>query len=389
MASGKSAASRTDTISTTLDDVITGGHSTAVVGDYVTVRASDAVSVIRSRMDVSEPLEMFPGWPPPAPPFGTQLSTLSSAPMPIFTYTPTPTVSQSVPIPSGFSSTPTPSFGLVSTLPHTIGAFFSSTVPQTVPGMGFSESTTMTTRLPQYQQDLSINRVPNRPLLRRPHMVNPLSCLGPPDIRHTGSHNFQDPHSRSGVKMKPPCFDGTKVNNWIRGIQFYFDHIGTPENQCLHYVIALLDPVVADWIWNYCSSHEHITWFDFLDDVRRRFNPQCYTSHIGLIKKLHQTAGLKQPVQDEVLLHQPLTPAAAFTLAVQIAGCHRDLAQPAPSASRRPWQQRDSRPGAIFTTPSGPSQASPATQVRQGPPPPRPEGSKTSIIWLSAAEKAE
>lgn len=48
--------------------------------------------------------------------------------------------------------------------------------------------------------------------------------------------------------MEPPRFDGTEVNNWIRGIQFYFDHVGTPEAEHLHYVIMLFEPGVADWI---------------------------------------------------------------------------------------------------------------------------------------------
>lgn len=168
--------------------------------------------------------------------------------------------------------------------------------------------------------------------------------------------------------MEPPRFDRTEVNNWIWGVQFYFDHVGTPEAQRLHYVIMLFEPNVADWIWNYCDSNAFVTWSEFLDDVRRRFDPQCYISHVGLLKKLQQTctvsdyqlafeklqtkvvgvpdhvlldlyvAGLKQPIQDEVLLHRLATLAVAFALATQLASCRPDLMQTPSSYSRRKWQ---------------------------------------------------
>ena len=38
--------------------------------------------------------------------------------------------------------------------------------------------------------------------------------------------------------------------------------------------------------------------------------------------------GLKQPIQDEVLLHRPATLAAAFALAVQIVSCRPEWNQP-------------------------------------------------------------
>lgn len=106
--------------------------------------------------------------------------------------------------------------------------------------------------------------------------------------------------------------------------------------------------------------------------MRRRFDPQCYVSHVGLLKKLQQTdtvsdyqlafeklqtkvvgvpdhvlldlyvAGLKQPIQDEVLIHRPASLAAALALATQLASCRTDVTPPPPPYNRRQWQQRDS-----------------------------------------------
>lgn len=210
--------------------------------------------------------------------------------------------------------------------------------------------------------------------------------------------------------MEPPRFDGTEVNNWIRGIQFYFDHVGTPEAERLHYVIMLFEPGVADWIWNYCSSNEFVTWPEFLDDVCRRFDPQCYVSHVGLLKKLQQTgtvsdyqlafeklqtkvvgvpyhvlldlyvAGLKQPIQDE----------AAFALATQLASCRQDAPPPASTYSRRQWQRRDSRGQSQATPPVSVNQTTPTPVSRAAFSAPRQrDASGIPIIRLPAAQKAE
>ena len=124
--------------------------------------------------------------------------------------------------------------------------------------------------------------------ISRPQTVGVSSCWGPPRPTTTFG-SFQADQRQPKVKMEPPRFDGTEVNNWICGIQFYFDHVGTPEAERLHYMIMLFELGAANWIWNYCSSQEFITWPKFLDDVRRRFDPQCYVSHVGLLKKLQHT----------------------------------------------------------------------------------------------------
>lgn len=181
-------------------------------------------------------------------------------------------------------------------------AGFSSTgftIPQTQPiprpqstawSMG---SIPETTRLPLFGQPLLQGSPAYRPPVPKPQMVNPGSCWGPPPSRPQFGNMYQEPkHSR--VKLEPPHFDGLETNNCIRSVHYYFDHIGTPVEQRLHYVIPLFDPPVADWIWSYCASHESATWFEFLDDVRRQFDPTCYQSHIGLLSKLTQTGTIAE-----------------------------------------------------------------------------------------------
>lgn len=42
--------------------------------------------------------------------------------------------------------------------------------------------------------------------------------------------------------MEAPHFDDSEVNNWIRGVRYYFNHVGTPEAHRLHYVIMHFEP---------------------------------------------------------------------------------------------------------------------------------------------------
>lgn len=114
----------------------------------------------------------------------------------------------------------------------------------------------------------------------------PMIQLGSSVRQTSGYRAYIGDSKPTKVKMEAPRFDGTEVNNWIRGVQYYSDHVGTPDDQHLHYVIMLFEPNVADWVWSYAANHEDATWFGFSDDVRRRFDPNCYASDVGLLKKL-------------------------------------------------------------------------------------------------------
>ncbi|XP_047979109.1 uncharacterized protein LOC125221028 [Salvia hispanica] len=378
------------------------------------VQLTAMVSEMRSRMESPGDSLMF-GRPPPAPPFSIPYSPLSTGSLPVFSFTPssavgTQTMPTSLPfLPPGFSQTLGPS------------------QPMSSPQFGFRDtggSIPITTRFSQpvsqpWQFSCTEQRSTEIPPISRPQMVSASSGWGPPGPMTTFG-SFQSEQQRPKVKMEPPRFDGTEVNNWIRGIQFYFYHVGTPEAQRLHYVIMLFEPAVADWIWNYCSSHEFVTWPEFLDDVRRRFDPQCYVSHVGLLKKLQQigtvydyqlafeklqtkvvgvpdhvlldlyVASLRQPIQDEVLLHRPTSLSAAFALATQLASCRQETPQPQHSSGRRQWQPRDTRGQGQPTPQVTASQASPAAANRATFSAPRSQDSAaTPIVRLSAAEKAE
>lgn len=104
------------------------------------------------------------------------------------------------------------------------------------------------------------------PTFSKPQMVNPWSSWAPSAARPNLLHQSNDQY-QGRSHLTPPRFDGSDANNWIRGIQYYFDHVGIPKNHRLHFVIPLFDPPVADWIWNYCSSHEFASWYEFLEDV--------------------------------------------------------------------------------------------------------------------------
>ncbi|KAL1531088.1 hypothetical protein AAHA92_33807 [Salvia divinorum] len=434
MTTSNPGVSRTEPIGDSLPQTIVGLEPEpplAVIMSQLQ-RLSAVVGQLESRMDMNDrrvsDTTVLPR-PPPAPPFGFSLPSPATIP---FLAPAAPTLGQHTHLQSAaIPYLPTQTLGpIYPSLPQTLGPMYAMSAaipPLSMPSYGFPDGsvtapTVVRQQQPQYVpwgSDRMGMITPDRTPLQRPQMVNPLSCWGPPGQRPQFNMAGTD-QQITKVRMEQPCFDGTDVNNWIRSVQFYFDHMGTPETHRLHYVIMLFDPAVADWIWNYCSSHEYVTWYEFLDDVRRRFDPNCYTSHIGLLKKLTQTgtvsdyqlafeklqnnvagvpdhvlldlyvAGLRQPIQDEVLLHRPMTLAAAFALALQIASCRPELNQAPSTFPRRNWQPRDNRSATLPPPSNSTSQASPAPVTRTAIQGNRQSNlSKLPIIRLTAAEKAD
>lgn len=91
------------------------------------------------------------------------------------------------------------------------------------------------------------------------------------------------------VKMKPPRFDGRDATNWVSRVQYYFDHLMMPYAQRLHYAVMLFDPPASEWVFNYLGNNDFVTWSEFLEDVRHRFERQTFKDYFGLIAKLTQT----------------------------------------------------------------------------------------------------
>ena len=88
-----------------------------------------------------------------------------------------------------------------------------------------------------------------------------------------GRYNGQHHDHPTGVQMRPPHFDGSDAPNWISRVQYYFDHVRVPEDDRLHYVVMLLEPPASEWIFNYRTNNPWVSWPDFLEDVRQRFDP--------------------------------------------------------------------------------------------------------------------
>ncbi|KAL1550842.1 hypothetical protein AAHA92_18755 [Salvia divinorum] len=214
--------------------------------------------------------------------------------------------------------------------------------------------------------------------------------------------------------MDKPRFDGTDVHNWISRVQYYFDHIMLPDEHRLHYVVMLFDAPVAEWIFNYRDSNPMARWHSFLEDVRRRFDPNCFENYLGLISKLCQTgslseynttfekmrsrisnipestflpiyvAGLQQSVRNQVKHHHPTSVAKAMALAVDYDSC---IEKPTSNQGfqRRNWVPREHR------QPLGQSTTMPNTGPQSGRPihAKGPEYSKLPVIRLTAAERAD
>lgn len=150
--------------------------------------------------------------------------------------------------------------------------------------------------------------------------------------------------------MKLPRFDG----NWVSRVQYYFNHVMMPDAQRLHYAVMLFDPPASEWVFNYCGNNDFVTWQEFLEDVRHRFDRQSFKDYFGLIAKLTQTgtvlqyhdtferylnrvqgvpesklltlfvAGLRAEMQERLQLHRPNSLADAMALALDLADTQAD-----------------------------------------------------------------
>ncbi|XP_047979333.1 uncharacterized protein LOC125221252 [Salvia hispanica] len=245
-----------------------------------------------------------------------------------------------------------------------------------------------------------------------------LTCWDPP-LRRNRYDRPSDDHSK-GVKMDAPHFDGSDAPNWISRVQYYFDHKRIPEAERLHYVVMLFDPPASEWIFNYRANNGFVTWHNFLEDVRYRFDPQSFRNYTGLIAKLVQTTtvadyhatferylnrvedltesalipifvqGHKQPLQEKVELQHPTSLAEAMALALRLAATQEERQQQPSSFSRRHGSGREYRTSSatLQGTPAVPS--GPHHQAQQ------PEGQGRGVdrprvqpILVSNAEKSE
>ena len=143
-----------------------------------------------------------------------------------------------------------------------------------------------------------------------------------------------------------------------------------PEAQRLHYAVMLFDPAAAEWIFNYFANNDFVTWSEFLENVRHRFDWQSFKNYYGLIAKLTQlgtvleyhdtfekylnrvkgileselftlfVAGLKPAMQERLQLHRPASLANAMEMALEFANIQADRATlPQPNSNtRRQWQ---------------------------------------------------
>ncbi|XP_042023144.1 uncharacterized protein LOC121770490 [Salvia splendens] len=245
----------------------------------------------------------------------------------------------------------------------------------------------------------------------------PASCWDPPQRYHSSAAGVD----KNQVSMKPPRFDGSDATNWISRVNYYFDHVMMPEAQRLHYAVMLFDPPASEWVFNYCGNNDFVTWQDFLEDVRHRFDRQSFKDYFELIAKLTQTgtvleyhdtferylnrvqgvpesklftlyvAGLKPDMQERVTLHRPTSLAAAMALSLALADSHSDRTQVQLNSGfqRRTWQGRDTRattapPGHQPAAPAGATSGLPSgTQQHQR------EQTRQPTIRVSQAERSE
>ena len=101
-------------------------------------------------------------------------------------------------------------------------------------------------------------------------------------------------------------------------------------------------------------------------------------------------AGLRQPLQGEVQLHQPASLASAFALAKHLTACRPEQFEPPPPQPRRQWIHREGRTGGTTVTTTAPTASSAQAGGRTGEAASRANDvSKLPIVRISAADKAD
>lgn len=145
-----------------------------------------------------------------------------------------------------------------------------------------------------------------------------------------------------------------------------------PEADRLHYVVMLFDPPASEWIFNYRKNYGFVTWPEFLEDVRHRFDlhgfknftgrlQSCSDHHSGRlsghlreipqsVSNLKEEAlipifirGLKQPIQEKVELQHLASLAEAMALALRLAATQDDRQHQPSTVSRWQWSGRENR----------------------------------------------
>ncbi|XP_042065432.1 uncharacterized protein LOC121808942 [Salvia splendens] len=221
--------------------------------------------------------------------------------------------------------------------------------------------------------------------------------------------------------MKPHRFDGSDATNWISRVQYYFDHVMMPDAQRLHYAVMMFDPPASEWVFNYCANTDFVTWQEFLEDVRHRFDRQSFKDYFRLIAKLTQTgtvleyhdtfekylnrvqgvpesklftlfvAGLTADMQERLKLHRPSSLAAAMALSLELADTQsdRNLAQSSAAFPRKLWQGCDNW---ISTAPTGtqpPTNTVSGAGLSSGQAQRAKEQPRLPLIRVSQVEKSE
>lgn len=216
------------------------------------------------------------------------------------------------------------------------------------------------------------------------------------------------------IRIDAPRFNGSDPQGWIFKVQAYYDYYHTTDFDRLQLVGLLIDHPASDWFRYYQQSNGGATWQAFLRDVRQRFDPHFYEDYVGLLAKLQQKstvldyqtefeallnkvtrlseptlislfkAGLKQPIQREVNLRNPVSLAQAFALA-------RELAASLADTTAGQYQGRRWSPTGFRAPPPPSVSPGPPLPANQSLPPPRttPAMSQLPIRRLSIAERAE
>ncbi|KAL5716801.1 hypothetical protein ACHQM5_009921 [Ranunculus cassubicifolius] len=119
--------------------------------------------------------------------------------------------------------------------------------------------------------------------------------------------NWQGPHNISfkTPKVDFPCFDGTKVRNWAQKANRYFQINPMMEGQKVLFASLFLTGRAEIWYQTDPAAFERMTWGEFVEIARIRFNEDLHDNVVGEFNKLIQITTV-QDYQDRFEELQPL-----------------------------------------------------------------------------------
>ncbi|XP_078166791.1 uncharacterized protein LOC144561645 isoform X2 [Carex rostrata] len=127
-----------------------------------------------------------------------------------------------------------------------------------------------------------------------------------------------------------PSFEGDNPAEWVSKCHYYFELYQIPEDHKTVQAVLNFKGVASEWYRGYNVTHDHPTWPELVNLVKRRFSDTENMSAFEELKRLYQTHTVKEymerfeKVKTRSQIEAPYLPEDHFTNAF-ISGLNEDI----------------------------------------------------------------